>query len=164
MSTHTRVEAHEFTVIEEAGSSKYKNALHSKAFDTAIKKFRARENQETERLAAKSRPRVPRTHTDGSLSVAAETAQETAQQALERLPNKILQQARAFHSHMQYFANNGESNWDDGTNQTSARHGHMPKELRALLDELADLEDIGERTKRDIMEDDVARNVGTFDA
>lgn len=149
-------------MIEEAGSSKYKNALHSKAFDTAVKKYRLRENQETEKLAAKTRPQIPRTHTDTSLSAAAEAAQSSAQQALERLPNKILEQAQNFHKHMQYFTNSGDNNWQDATGQTSTQRTRIPKELRSLLDELAELEDIGERTKRDIVEDDDARNVSVF--
>lgn len=148
-----------FSVIEEAGSSKYKNALHSKAFDSAVKKYRIRENKQTEKIAARSRPEIPRARSDGSLIEAVDAAHVTAQQELERLPHEILKQARTFNSHMQYFANNTETNWDEPSNPPSSKRSRTPKELYLLLDEIAKLEEIGERTKRDIMEDDAARNV-----
>ncbi len=127
-----------------------------------------RENKETEAIAARSRPGVPRTHSDSSLLQATEAASVAAQRELERLPNQILQQARVFHSHMQYLANNADTNWEDTRNSESAAAtanggknaaSRTPAELRALLDEIANLDEIGERTKRDIMEDDETRNV-----
>ncbi|KAI0689179.1 hypothetical protein BC835DRAFT_1370125 [Cytidiella melzeri] len=145
-------------VIEEAGSSRYKNALHSKAFDNAVKKFRQRENHDTEAIAARSRPQIPKQHSDGSLANAAEAASETAQQELERLPDEILKQARIFHSHMQYFANNTDTNWEEAQNSTSGKKSRTPSELRALLNQVAQFEDIGERTKRDILEDEDTRH------
>lgn len=149
-------------VIEEAGSSKYKNALHSKAFDNAVKKFRIRENRKTEAIAAHARPGVPRTHSNISLQEATEAASIAAQHELEKLPNQVLQQAKTFHSHVQYLVNNADTNWEDTRNPDSAMARCMSRtsaDLRALLDEISNLEEIGERAKKDIMEDDDTRNV-----
>lgn len=72
---------------------------------------------------------------------------------------------------MQYLANNADTNWEETRNSESAAAtanegrnaaSRTPAELRALLDEIANLDEIGERTKRDIMEDDETRNVSKF--
>ncbi|KAI0084730.1 hypothetical protein BDY19DRAFT_997463 [Irpex rosettiformis] len=169
-------------VIEEAGSSKYKRALHSKAFDIAVKKFRQQENRKTEAIAARSHIELPRTPDDVSLEQATREASITAQRELEQLPHQILRRGRIFHSHMQYLTNNNsvDTSWGDtkspeetaGTGGAAERDrmtgtmtekngGSMsrtPAELRSLLDEISNLEEIGERAKKDIMEDDDTRN------
>lgn len=146
-------------MVEEAGSSKYKNALHSKSFDAAVKKYRMHENRETEVIAARARPQIPKTHSDASLQDAAAAANAAVQEELERLPNEIMKQARIFHSHMQYIANNGDASWEEVQNPQSAKNSRTPMELRTLLNEITKLADIGERTKREILEDDDTRNV-----
>jgi potassium channel subfamily K, other eukaryote len=148
-----------YLVIEEAGSSKYRNALHSKSFDAAVKKFRMRENRETEEIAARARPQIPRAHSNASLQDAAKAASAAVLEELERLPNEIMQQMRTFHSHMQYIANNADANWEEVQNPQFAKNSRTPMELRALLNEITKLAHIGERTKREILEDDDTRNV-----
>lgn len=136
-------------------SSRYKSALHSKTFDSAVKKFRERENKETETLAKQTTPHAPRTHSDTSLLQATERAEEVARKELEKLPTEIIRRVRAFHDHMQFFANSGNAIAEEEVRPQS----RIPKRLRTLLDEIAELEEIGERAKREIMEDDDSRNV-----
>lgn len=146
-------------VIEEVGSSRYRSALHSKTFDSAVKKFRERENAEAKRLSAKTTPRVPRAHSDSSLDDALHSAKEAAQRELEGLPRQIIQQARTFHDHVHFFVNSGAGVAEEAATQKNTT---VPKELRELLDELAEVEDLGERVKQEIMEDDDTRNVSTL--
>lgn len=144
------------SVIEEAGSYRYKSALHFKTFDNAVKKFRARENEETQNLVERTTPQAPRTHSNSSLPDVADSAQQTAQHELEKLPTEIIRQVRTFHDHMRFFVNNGAS--VEGTEGDVQKKQRIPKQLRKLLDEIAELEDIGERAKREILEDDDSRN------
>lgn len=146
-------------VIEEAGSSRYKNALHYKTFDSAVKKFREREDAETKKLAARNTPQAPRAHSNSSLPDATESAQEVARQELEKLPTEIIRQVRTFHDHMQFFANSTGTVAEEATNAEVQKRSRIPKQLRELLDEISELEDIGERAKQEIMEDDDSRNV-----
>lgn len=145
-------------MIEEVGSSRYRSALHSKTFDSAVKKFRERENAEAKRLSTKTTPRVPRAHSDSSLDDALHSAKEAAQRELEGLPRQIIQQARTFHDHVHFFVNSGAGVAEEAATQKNTT---VPKELRELLDELAEVEDLGERVKQEIMEDDDTRNVST---
>lgn len=150
---------HFLLVIEEAGSSRYKNALHSKTFDTAVKKFRERENSETERLAAHTTPHAPRTHSSSSLHQAVQNAEDVARKELEQLPTEIIRQVRAFHDQMQFFVNSGGSVAEEAAASQAESRTRVPKQMRQLLDEISELEDIGERAKREILEDDDSRNV-----
>lgn len=124
-----------------------------------MKKFRERENAETEKLVANTTPEAPKNHSNSSLLDVAESAQELAQHELEKLPTEIIRQVRAFHDHMRFFANSGGTVAEEAVNGEAQKRSGIPKQLRQLLDEISELEDIGERAKREILEDDDSRNV-----
>lgn len=104
-------------------------------------------------------PRVPKVHSGSSLDDALHSAKEAAQRELEGLPRQIIQQARTFHDHVHFFVNSGAGVAEEAATQKNTT---VPKELRELLDELAEVEDLGERVKQEIMEDDDTRNVRTL--
>ena len=143
-------------------SSRYKSALHSKTFDRAAKKYRELENQETEKLAKRTTPHAPRTHSNSSLIQAAEEADETARKELEKLPTEIIRRVRAFHDYMQFFVNSNSTIAEEAVAQEAQHQSRIPKQLRKLLDEIAELDDIDERSKREILEDDDCRNVSSW--
>ncbi|PSR74374.1 hypothetical protein PHLCEN_2v9882 [Hermanssonia centrifuga] len=155
------------TVLEEACSSRYKSVLHSKTFDSAVKKFRQQENEKTNRIHAQTKPQVARKHSASSITNATVAAKEDAQRELECLPNEIIREARTFHEHMQYFVNNG-GNVEETMTMESQGQGssgvasRIPNELRELLDQISEYEGIGERAKREILEDSDSRNVSRF--
>ena len=140
-------------------SSRYMSALHSKTFDSAVRKFREKENEKTETLAQKTTPRAPRTHSDSSLPTAAEAVSEVAQRELERLPQEIIKQVQSFYDHMQFFVNNAGVAGEEAVNGELQGSTTIPRQLRKLLNEIAQFEDIGGRAKREILEDDESRNV-----
>ena len=89
-----------------------------------------------------------------------QTAQENAQRELESLPNHIIRQTRAFHDHMRYFVNkSGQGMEMLGDGNEGSRTTRVPVELKELLDDIGQLEDIGERAKQEILEDADSRNV-----
>ncbi|EKM56497.1 uncharacterized protein PHACADRAFT_194104 [Phanerochaete carnosa HHB-10118-sp] len=146
------------SVIEDVMSSRYKSALHSRTFDSAVKKFREREDQRTEALAKRATPHAPRAHSTLSLLEAVRQAEETARQELEKLPAEIIRRVRAFHDQMQFFVNSSGTVAEETVTQETQNQSRIPKQLRRLLDEIAELEEIGERAKREILEDDDSRN------
>ncbi|KDQ60083.1 hypothetical protein JAAARDRAFT_32466 [Jaapia argillacea MUCL 33604] len=157
------------SVISEAYSSRYKRAMHTKAFKKAVNRYRetSRPRPSLDPAATPREPsqpvidppatigrgRVPLTKT-----VTFEETQDRAQKQLEALPGEILQQARAFHEGVQYFVKTttqdvvaGESSHNDPAN-------HMPSGLDKLLNDIAAAAGIGERVKCEILQDADARN------
>lgn len=200
------------SVLQEAGSSRYKSALHSQVFDKAVKKYRKkqlqkgktrprplvdgpverknRSNDERERIededgagSASGGPsqghRHPRKestsapHHGSNVKSTAERhkeAQDVARKALEALPAQIVQTSRAFHSHMQFFVSGhtpadgdpeavGDSPGEGAGDIGVGTNLNIPPDMRKLLDELAEMEGINERVKREILQDDDARKV-----
>ncbi|KAJ3544488.1 hypothetical protein NM688_g5739 [Phlebia brevispora] len=145
------------SVIEEAGSSRYKQALHSKSFDNAVKKYRKRETEITNQLASQIKPHPQRMHSDSSIDAAIQAAQVSVQRELESLPNQVIHHTRTFFDHMRYFVNKSGQSLAimEGTPEPKNR---IPVELKDLLDEIAQLADIGERAKRELLEDTYSRN------
>lgn len=148
-----------FTVIEEAGSSRYKRALHSKTFDNAVKRYRKRENDITSNIAAQNRPQAPRTHSASTIHAAIETARVSAERELEGLPNQIIHHSRTFFEQMRYLVEKSGQKMDMMENTGEIRQ-QTPMELKELLDEIAQYDEISERAKREILEDTDSRNVG----
>ncbi|KAI0074973.1 voltage-gated potassium channel [Panus rudis PR-1116 ss-1] len=159
------------SILQEAGSSKYKSAFHFRMFDNAVRKYRKRENEETARIA-KERIRKPGRLTSNvqssddpagqDLQQTVEIAKQKAQGELEKLPGEIIRQAQNFHEHMQYFVNNAEdpqSVYDQTytPGEETSEGSRIPSELKALLDEIAELEGIGARAKREILQDEDAK-------
>ena len=147
-------------VIEEAGSSRYKRALHSKTFDNAVKKYRQREDDITKQIAAQNRPKAARSHSTSTIDAAIEAAQTSAMRELEGLPNQIIRHSRTFFDQMRYLVEKGGQSLDmmESTGEIRTR---IPMELKELLDEIAQYEEINERAKREILEDNDSRNVST---
>lgn len=163
-------------VIEDAGSSRYKDAMHSRAFDKAVAKYRKK--------AALQSTKVPRAEfniqrasnagqmmvEDGSArdpepdpsaleSTAArlEEARAVARRQLEALPIEIVRRARTFHDYMQYFAGGHDINDSDLPGE--GPQTNVPDELKKLLDEIVKSEGIGDRVKREILQDEDAKHV-----
>ena len=122
-----------------------------------MKKYRKRENELLSKLAHYRRPQDQNEdttpHSPASLDAAVETAQSNAQQELESLPNHVLRQAKVVHDHLHYFVDKAHMMERDGKNI------YIPGELKDLMDEISQLEDIGGRARRDILEDNESRNV-----
>lgn len=166
------------SVLQEAGSSRYKSALHSRTFDKAVKKYRKKQLQE-----GKQRPRpiidkqssaVAEKSTNGSANghhSQAEAkptverfkeAQAISQRALETLPGEVIRMSKQFEEFMQFFVAGGA----DGTNPLEDRDAggesgdlRIPPDMRKLLDELCDMESINDRVKGEILQDEDARKV-----
>lgn len=169
-------------MLQDAESSRYKSALHSTAFDKAVKNYRQKHTQQFNKSShlrlhearlqsnisqpptAESSVQNDQVNFTGSpiqLSPPSERNVEeveaAAQAALEQLPLKVIQQARAFRDYLQHFMEHGEVMDDEeDDNSTSLR---IPPETTEILDEMAQAEGIGERLKREILQDDEARNV-----
>jgi potassium channel subfamily K len=87
---------------------------------------------------------------------------------LEALPFKILQHAKTFHKHVQYFSGPGgrvspgggygAAGAENGVD-ASGRGTSVPEWLHSLLDNIAGLERIGERIKQELLADHDLRNV-----
>lgn len=132
-------------VLQDAFSSKYRNALHSGAFEDAVKKYRQKKKAQTEKkedegltgglnIPAKVRPS------------ALEESSTRAQRSLESLPIQTLEQARVFHRHIQYFV------------QTEPG-AKVPPDLKIMLDDISRAQKLDERVKDEILQDEDARNV-----
>lgn len=162
-------------VLQEAGSSRYKSALHSRTFDKAVKKYRKKQLQE-----GKQRPRPilnkQNAEKPGSTSGSPhghqahagakptaerfKESQEISQRALETLPGEVIKMSKQFQESMQFFVAGGA----DGTNPLQDRDAEgengdlrIPPEMRTLLDELCNMETINERVKSEILQDEDAR-------
>ncbi|KAF7313871.1 Tandem pore domain k+ channel [Mycena chlorophos] len=140
------------SVIAEAFSSKYHTVLHTGVFDQAVKRYRERAHV----LATKARKRLtpgttqtrPLQH-HASKEDALREINDRTQTQLEALPHKILTDAKSFHEHMSYFVGQ----------QAGVHAGEeMPPGLQSLLKEITGTEKLGERIKREILQDEDARH------
>ena len=141
-------------------------------FDNAVKKYRHKENEETNRIAHErfytgsqtgvaanvSRTSQSSTPTDLDPSVV-HAARETAQEELEDLPTEILRQARSFHEHLQFYVKHGQLGYEQRVMPGEESKMRVPRELKALLNEIARLEGIRDKAKREILQDEDARKV-----
>ncbi|CDO70185.1 hypothetical protein BN946_scf184774.g13 [Trametes cinnabarina] len=174
------------SVLQEASSSRYKSALHSRVFDKAVKKYRKRNLQEhkqrprtvfkdtSQHTAAQNgssrrdRPADGTRRTDSS-GLAEDTAEgkplnerlketeELAQRTLEALPGEIVRGAHTFQEYMQYFVSSASDIAYDENEEDADGVAKVPPDMRKLLDELADMEHINERVKSEILQDEDAR-------
>ncbi|KAI9069608.1 hypothetical protein FKP32DRAFT_1692107 [Trametes sanguinea] len=174
------------SVLQEASSSRYKSALHSRVFDKAVKKYRKRHlpdpkqrprpalNQTSQRnpsQRSKSRKDGPsngikREESSGSANDASQgkpleerlkETEELAQRALEALPGEIVRGARTFQEYMQYFVSSGSDVVYDENEEDAEGVTKVPPDMKKLLDELAEMEHISERVKSEILQDEDAR-------
>jgi len=133
------------TVLQDAFSSKYRNALHSGTFEDAVKKYRQKKKAQTEEKGDEG--------ITGGLNIPTkvrpltlEESSTRAQKSLESLPIQTLEQARVFHRHIQYFV------------QTEPG-GDVPPDLKIMLDDISRAQKLDERVKDEILQDEDARNV-----
>lgn len=75
-----------------------------------------------------------------------------AQTRLEALPHKILADAKTFHEHLSYFVGSGNKLTVDSGDE-------LPPGLQKLMNEITGVEKLGERIKREILQDEDARHV-----
>ncbi|KIJ29275.1 hypothetical protein M422DRAFT_71237 [Sphaerobolus stellatus SS14] len=131
------------SVLCEAGSSRYKNALSKGSFARAVKNFRERRatspspHTTSYRFHSRSRSR--------EMSPDRDYTHEHAKRDLEALPGDLLNHAKAFHEHIYYFLN--------GVDGSEA----PPPTLQRLLEEVAESEHMDDALKSEIMEDEGAR-------
>ncbi|KAI0790498.1 hypothetical protein C8Q75DRAFT_806406 [Abortiporus biennis] len=153
------------SVLQEAGSSRYKKALHSRLFDNAVKKYRQRESEETNRIAHQRLYSLAPSHQGSRTShtpleevspAAVVAARDTAQDALESLPAEIIKQARTFQEHLRFYVNQGNIGHEVLIARGDKKN-RVPKELKNLLRDIAKLEGISDRARKEILQDEESR-------
>ncbi|CCM01199.1 uncharacterized protein FIBRA_03247 [Fibroporia radiculosa] len=159
-------------VIEDAGSSRYQSAMHSRAFDKAVAKYRKDIARETARvsdadcdlhnIAGVKDADAEITTTNGrttpvtteDVASRLDEAQKATQCQLEALPGDIVTRARVFRDYLRYFEGDSSQNADPSAEGAQT---NVPIEVRRLLDEIVKSEGVGERVKREILQDSDAR-------
>ncbi|KAJ7868633.1 hypothetical protein B0H14DRAFT_2729837 [Mycena olivaceomarginata] len=146
------------SVISEAFSSKYHSALHAGIFERAVKRYRERARALAERTRRGKKqgvpisglPRPPLSEHQSTDDVLKEVHTRTQTQ-LEALPHKILADAKTFHEHLSYFVGAG--------NKVKVDSGDdLPPGLQRLMNEITGAQKLGERIKREILQDEDARH------
>jgi potassium channel subfamily K, other eukaryote len=127
--------------------------------------------------ASLANPQVKYSKTSGSKSVSQgieqplrklEQMESSLKAQMEPFPTMIIGQMKKFHDDLQYFLiSNGHAGelatfevQNDG--QLASQGLQPPESLRRFLDEIAENEDMGERTKEEIWADHHSRNVGSI--
>ncbi|KAJ6600011.1 hypothetical protein DFH09DRAFT_628154 [Mycena vulgaris] len=144
------------SVISEAFSSKYHSALHAGVFERAVKRYRERARAIAEKARrGKNKLLAPVHHAPLSAHHSTEDMMKEAhthtQTQLEALPHKILADAKMFHEHLSYFVGPGNKVTVDSGDQ-------LPPGLQQLMNEITGAEKLGERIKREILQDEDARH------
>ncbi|KAJ6469379.1 hypothetical protein C8R45DRAFT_1078707 [Mycena sanguinolenta] len=140
------------SVISEAFSSQYHSILHAGIFHRAVKRYR----QQAHVLAEKTRRRsrslsAPLQSRNQSVEDILNEVHIRTQTQLETLPHKILADAKIFHEHLSYFVG---ANKNVNVNSTD----ELPPGIVHLMKEITGAQKIGERIKREILQDDDARH------
>jgi len=132
------------SVLQDAFSSKYKNAMHSGVFENAVKKYR----QEAKAWGEKKPEEGDNEELDVPTRVhptAVEESSVRAQKSLENLPGQVLEQARVFHRHAQHLV------------QAEPEKVVSP-DLKLMLDDISRSQKLDEKVKDEILQDEDARN------
>lgn len=126
--------------MQDAFSSKYKNALYSGVFENAVKKYRRKEKEGKEddykglNIPTVIRPFV------------VEESATRAQRNLENLPGKVLEQAGLFRRYIQYLL--------------QAEHGGAATpDLELMLNDISRTHKLDDRMREEILQDEEARSV-----
>ncbi|EJF63876.1 hypothetical protein DICSQDRAFT_102012 [Dichomitus squalens LYAD-421 SS1] len=156
------------SVLQEAGSYRYKNALHSRVFDNAVKNYRKRlkqtQDSKRNRMNSKNTGAGPGGVRTAGLQqqnkptfVRLREADKQARRALEALPNEIIRSARTLHDYMEFFVSgvDGLDTIEEG--DVASGTPNIPPDMTKLLDELGDMEGINPRLKAEILQDEDAR-------
>ncbi|KAJ7676477.1 hypothetical protein B0H17DRAFT_1080152 [Mycena rosella] len=146
------------SVISEAFSSKYHSAIHAGVFERAVKRYRERARAIAEKarrgknkLLSPLAPDHPALVPHQSREDLLKEAHTRTQTQLEALPHKILADAKMFHEHLSYFVGPGNKVTVDSGEQ-------LPPGLQQLMNEITGAEKLGERVKREILQDEDARH------
>ncbi|KAJ7150894.1 hypothetical protein C8R43DRAFT_887165 [Mycena crocata] len=142
------------SVISEAFSSKYHSALHAGVFQRAVKRYRERARtlaRGKNKLLSPTSPRRPPLSGHQSAEDVLNEMHARTQTQLEALPHKILADARTFHEHLSYFVGPGNKMTVDSGEE-------LPPGLQQLMNEITGAEKLGERIKREILQDEDARH------
>ncbi|PIL27708.1 transporter [Ganoderma sinense ZZ0214-1] len=149
------------SVLQEAGSSRYKTALHSRVFDKAVKNYRKNNKQILDvrhPLSAFEKDHDHLCNPTKPIAVRLQEAQEKTQRALELLPCDVVRNAKTFRDYVSFFVSASpggiEGLAEAGIDIGAAK---VPPDMRKLLDELGDIEGISARLKSEILQDDDAR-------
>ena len=124
-----------------------------------MKKYRTQQKEEASQIAVYEKPPPPVEHSSASIGAAVQAAQLNAQNELERLPDQIIRHTTTFHDELRYFVHKDDQALDHDDGRPMDQRPHTPQVLKGLLDEISQLESIGERAKREILDDPDARNV-----
>ncbi|KAJ7746481.1 hypothetical protein DFH07DRAFT_832698 [Mycena maculata] len=149
------------SVISEAFSSQYHSALHAGVFHRAVKRYRERARVIAEKTR-RGKNKLLSSGSSGPQSRPPISAHQSTQDALteahirtqnelEALPHKILADAKTFHEHLSYFVGSGN-------NMTVDSGEALPPGLQQLMNEITGAEKLGERVKREILQDEDARH------
>jgi potassium channel subfamily K, other eukaryote len=170
------------TVIQEAYHGRYKNAVHIRAFEKAVKRYRERiQNAKTlsgrrgRRLNFQGRSNRTAAPADLSQDLARSTPRVSAeypmanafesntraQGSLEALPDLVLRYAKIFHTYIRLFVDDTKVLEVQNGNIATVNSGmdEVSHTLRNLLDEIAALGGIGKAMKEEISQDPDARHV-----
>ncbi|KAJ7484324.1 hypothetical protein FB451DRAFT_81760 [Mycena latifolia] len=146
------------SVISEAFSSKYHSALHAGVFERAVKRYRERARAIAEKarrgknkLFSPLSSHPPPLASHQSAEDVLKEVHSRTQTQLEALPHKILADAKTFHEHLSYFVGPGNKVTVDSGEQ-------LPPGLQQLMNEITGAEKLGERIKREILQDEDARH------
>ncbi|KAF8217673.1 hypothetical protein K438DRAFT_1795430 [Mycena galopus ATCC 62051] len=145
------------SVIAEAFSSQYHSALHAGIFQRAVKRYRERAralSEKTRRSRGPSASAVPTRPLPSAHKSSEDVLKEVhtrTQTRLETLPHKILADAKAFHEHLSYFVGAGRQMKVDPSDE-------LPPGLLHLMKEITGAQKLGERIKREILQDEDARH------
>ena len=91
-------------------------------------------------------------------------AQEQTQRALELLPGDIIRNAKTFRDYIDFFGSGAPGEIEGLAEGGGVDIGvpKMPPDMKKLLDDLGEMEDISSRLKSEILQDDDARKVRGF--
>ncbi|KAG8970668.1 hypothetical protein FRC03_004050 [Tulasnella sp. 419] len=151
------------SVLSEAYSTRYNSALQTGSFEKAIKSFNRKANS-----AAKSKEEQDKGHPKGAKAMEAVTLKklseekwppkertqqllEKARDQLDEVPLDVIKHAKAFNDHVRYFADHPQHPDEP-----------PPPGLSALLDELAQAEQMDPRMKDELLADEEARRTLFF--
>ncbi|KAG8923317.1 hypothetical protein FRC02_011224 [Tulasnella sp. 418] len=151
------------SVLSEAYSTRYNSALQTGSFEKAIKSFNRKAN-----AAAKSKEEQDKGHPEGAKAMEAVTLKklseekwppkertqqllEKARDQLDEVPLDVIKHAKAFNDHVRYFADHPQHPDEP-----------PPPGLSALLDELAQAEQMDPRMKDELLADEEARRTLFF--
>ena len=152
-----------FSVLSEAYSSRYKRAFHSNIFSRVLNRYRERTQETAARrkgppnsatlVLASSPPNAnvtleEKVNSPATIDEALEDSRRRAEGHLATLPQELRHQAWSFNESVQYLMN------DPG-----AVGSDMPDGLKQMMNDVAGVEKLGERIKREILKDPGARNV-----